>query len=166
MPLSFEIHENNGITFVGLTGAVDEHASFPSSENFTEIISLDLTGVKVINSVGIRSWLRWFGEMPDKEFRFVNCPKAVVMQMNMVDGFLPKNSTVESFHVPYYCESCDQELDVLFNTGKEVRVEDGEIVIKYDSSHVCEDGSQAELDVNKDKYFRFLLTSEGQQAAA
>ena len=166
--MSFEIRQESkdGKVHFGFNGYIDEEAQFPSVEGVSGSVVIDLEGVKAINSVGIRSWLQWFQSFSGTEFTFLNCPKSVVMQMYMVEGFLPENSFVQSFKVPYYCESCDEEVDALFHFGKEVKLDGGSVKIDFDSSSICSDGSSAELDANESKYFRFLLKMNVKPAAA
>ena len=47
---------------------------------------------------------------------FQNCPIIVVDQINFIQGFLPKNATVESIKVPVFCEKCDREFIFLKST--------------------------------------------------
>lgn len=166
--MSFEAKQESkdGKVYFSFSGYIDEEAQFPDNSDISRTVVIDLENVKAINSVGIRSWLQWFQSFEGAEFTFLNCPKSVVMQMNMVEGFLPSNSFVHSFKVPYYCESCDEEVDALFHFGKEVRVDGGSIHIDFNSSSLCSDGGSAELDASESKYFRFLLKMDGKSAAA
>ena len=144
-------------------GTIDEDVQFPVVDtNGRTAIVLDLQAVKAINSVGIREWLNWIRPLADKlPIELVNCPKALVFQFNMVEGFLPKNAHVASFYVPFFCEKCDREDNVLFVVGQEVSVVSGNVVIKYDSkkANLCKKGDEdceVEMDVTESKYFQFL----------
>jgi hypothetical protein len=146
-------------------GTIDEDVVFPpvDASKFKTIV-LDLKNVKSINSVGIREWLNWIRPLAEKsDFVLENCPKAVVFQFNMVEGFLPPRSTVSSFYVPFYCEKCDKEDSVLFNVGKEIKAAGGKVEIAFDvkTAAICEDKANAancemEMDVTEAKYFQFL----------
>ena len=157
--MSFDItkSQKDGATLFVFSGQIDEEAKFPVVQDVSGQVVMDLNGVKAINSVGIRTWLQWFSSFGDCNFVFENCPKSVVMQMNMVEGFLPPSSTVKSFYVPYYCESCDEEIDQLFTVGKKIKVANGDVKIEFDPTKLCSDGGTAELDANETKYFKFLL---------
>ena len=120
--MSFEVQQNNkdGLACFQFVGHIDEEAQFPEVPTMPNEAIIDLQTVSSINSVGIRAWIMWFGQFSNTKFYFDNCPKALVMQMNMVEGFLPANSEVRSMEVPFYCEDCDEEKDVMFHLGKEI----------------------------------------------
>ena len=144
-------------------GTIDEDVVFPPVDagRFKKIV-LDLKSIKAINSVGIREWLNWIRPLAEKaDFVLENCPKAMVFQFNMVEGFLPPKSTVASFFVPFYCEKCDKEDSILFNVGKEVKANAGQLTFAFDKTTICQDKANAascemEMDVTEAKYFQFL----------
>lgn len=142
-------------------GAIDEDATFPAvePEKYAKLV-LDLNGISAINSVGIREWMEWIKPIAAKlSIRLKNCPKAMVFQFNMVEGFLPQGSVVESFYVPFYCEKCDKEENALFVVGKDVVVEGGSAKVKFDpkSQLKCTNADcELEMDVTEAKYFQFL----------
>jgi hypothetical protein len=133
---------------------VDEDANFaaPDVGNFT-IVVLDLAGVTAINSVGIREWIKWIKAFPEAvKLKVRHVPKIIVDQINMVAGFLPPGTVIESFYVPYYSDNSGSEKMVLFQNGKEfdaggVRPPEE---VKDDSGEVME------MDVIEAKYFKFL----------
>lgn len=135
-------------------GNVDEDASFqPPDLGSNTTVVLDLEGVTAINSVGIREWIKWVKTMPSSVALSVRrCPKIIVDQINMVAGFLPSGTTIESFYVPYYADTSGTEKMVLFENGKEFK--GGEVFapgeVKDDS------GETMEMDVIEAKYFKFL----------
>ena len=142
------------------TGTIDEDVEFPAVEGAPGNIRIDLQGVKSINSVGIREWLNWIKPLSEKsKIVLENCPKPLVFQLNMVEGFLPKNGTITSFYVPYFCEKCDTEKDVLFKVGEHVTIGGGNYEVKFDvkTAKLCDcDPSEMELDATESKYFQFL----------
>lgn len=151
--------ENGANLTLAFTGTIDEDVEFPAIEaGKYQTITLDLKGVKAINSVGIREWLNWIRPLAEKsKFVLENCPKAMVFQFNMVEGFLPPQSTVASFFVPFYSESADQEENVLFRVGQEVTASGGAIKINYDAKAANLGGvDDMEMDVTEGKYFQFL----------
>jgi hypothetical protein len=165
--MSFEMlrDEKEGKVLLKFVGGIDEDAVFPSFNDFSSEVFIDLNGVSAINSVGIRSWIRWFAEYSSNQFHFINCPKALVMQINMVEGFLPDGASVLSMQVPFYCEDCDEEKDVMLTVGKEIVVSGDQVNLNLDLRQVCGEGCQPELDVNEAKYFRFLVHKTQQNAA-
>jgi hypothetical protein len=77
----------------------------------------------------------------------------------MVDGFLPIGAQVESFYVPYFCDTCDAEHNVLFTVGEEIQVSGAQVKVAYspNSNDLCgKSGCEIELDVMESKYFQFL----------
>jgi hypothetical protein len=142
-------------------GVIDEESKFPAVDgNKHKRVMVDLKGIRSINSVGIREWLNWIRPLSEtSQVVFLKTPKALVFQMNMVEGFLPKNGTVKSFYVPFYCEACDKEENVLFTVGQEVQVAGGNYTITYDvkKANLCGKADcEMEMDASEAKYFQFL----------
>ena len=114
-------------------------------------IAFYLAGVTEINSIGIREWIKWLNTAQGASFEFYECPKVIMNQINMVFGFLPKNSIVKSFYVPYYSEDSKTEKNILYTLGKE-----------YTDSSINfpevkdEAGNLMDLDVIEANYFKFL----------
>lgn len=151
------------LTFEGL---IDEDVTFPAVEAGKHTkVTIDLAAVKSINSVGIREWLNWIKPIAaTSRIELLRCPKALVFQFNMVEGFLPANSTVSSFFVPFFCEKCDKEENALFTVGKEVSVAGGAVKMSFDKAGLglCKDAAcEMEMDVTEAKYFQFLKRVAG-----
>ena len=139
---------------IQIVGNVDEDANFqPVDLGAFMAVVLNLEGVAAINSVGIREWIKWVKAMPSSvQLSVRKCPKIIVDQINMVAGFLPAGTLIESFFVPYYADATGSEKMVLFENGKEFK--DGVLTppaeVKDDS------GELMEMDVIEAKYFKFL----------
>lgn len=149
------------VLHLAFEGTIDEDAQFPSVDvSKIKKVVIDLQAVKTINSVGIREWLDWIRPVAEKtEITLARCPKALVFQFNMVEGFLPQKAQVTSFQVPFYCEKCDREESVMFNVGKEVTVASGNLKLSYDiksAVNCAENECGMEMDVTEGKYFQFL----------
>lgn len=146
--------KNNDQLYIQLEGNLDEEVNFPTEllSGFKTIV-FDFGSVTGINSCGIREWIRWITPYRDSStMHFRNCPKIIVDQINMVDGFLPTNAFVESFYVPYYSDETDEEKHILFSYG----VEYNETGIHYPNSILDSKNQPMEIDVIESKYFRFL----------
>lgn len=121
---------------------------------------LDLGAVNYINSVGIKNWIQWTWRFPeDVTLVLRRCPPSVVNQINMVAGFLPKNSEIESLFVPYYCDECSKEANVLFNNGEHFFVarEGQKKKVVYPENQGCDkEDCGMEPDILESKYFKFL----------
>lgn len=136
-----------------LTGVIDEDVDFTHHglQNAQQI-EVDLSNVKSINSCGIREWIKWLSSAKEAKISFKQCPKVIVDQMNMVDGFLPTNGFVESFFVPYYSDATGEEKNVLFRNGIEFNQQGSVQAPTIQDSK----GTEMEMDVIESKYFKFI----------
>ncbi len=144
--------ENGGKLEIKIIGIIDEDTDFqtcPIAE--AKEIHLKLKDIKSINSCGIREWIKWLAQNPMAKTFWYECPKVIVDQINLVDGFLPPNSLVESFFVPYFNEESEEEKQMLFTRGKEFSDSNLQSPEVKDSS-----GNLMEMDVIEAKYFKFL----------
>jgi hypothetical protein len=138
---------------VSLAGTIDEDADFnPHSLAGAPAISLDLANVKSINSCGIREWIKWIGTAGPVAVQYFDCPKIIVDQINMVQGFLPATGKVMSFFVPFYNDDSGEEKSVLFTLGKEY----SETGLQAQPEVKDTKGQPMEMDVVEAKYFKFL----------
>ena len=137
-----------------IAGAIDEDAAFtPPDLGSTAAVIWDLEKVTAINSVGIREWIKWVKGYPASlKMSVRRCPKIIVDQINMVAGFLPTGTTVQSFFVPYYADGSGNEKMVLFENGKEY----GSGKLNPPVEVKDETGEVMEMDVIEAKYFKFL----------
>ena len=148
-----QVDKSGGQYKVLIGGVIDEDADFSTgSLTGAQSVEVRMGEIKSINSCGIREWVKWMGTAGDAPITYVESPKVIVDQINMVQGFLPKAGKVLSFYVPYYSEESSAEKNVLFTNGKEFTDQGlGSLpVIKDD------DGHEMEMDVVEAKYFKFL----------
>ena len=160
MRFTADVGSFNGKTVVTLAGAIDEYAKFPPVTGDQDVI-IDFNQVKYIDPTGIKLWLAWIKPISDSRIiEFINCPKAIILQINMVRDFLPKNAVVNSFYLPLYCESCDREQQILLAVDFDVVIgEDESVTIERDLSQLMECSNNVcdvKTDVIEKKYFRFL----------
>lgn len=154
MANNVKFKKNDDQLLVQLTGDINEETNF-SAHNLAgnNSIIFDFSQVSGINSCGIREWIRWITPHSNStKMYFRNCPKVVVDQINMVDGFLPHNAIVESFYVPYYSDETGEEKHVLFTLG----VEFSDAGLQYPNTVCDSQNNPMEMDVIESKYFRFL----------
>lgn len=138
---------------VALAGVIDEDADFnPHSLSGAPAVELQLGGIKSINSCGIREWIKWMGTAGAAPVQYHQCPKIIVDQINMVQGFLPATGKVMSFYVPYYSDDAGSEKSVLFTHGKEY----GDQGLQAAPEVKDDEGNPMEMDVVEAKYFKFL----------
>lgn len=148
-----KIDKNADAAKITITGIIDEDVDFNEfSLNGINQMEFDLNSVKSINSCGIREWIKWLGTNSKAKMTYINCPKIIVDQINMVDGFLPQNGKVLSFYVPYYNDDSGTEKNVLFRHGTEFT----ESAVTPPEKVVDETGNAMEMDVIESKYFKFL----------
>lgn len=140
-------------TVFELSGNIDEDANFGIPDVTASAVVLDLEKVTAINSVGIREWIKWVKSFPaSAKLAVRRCPKIIVDQINMVAGFLPQDTVVQSFFVPYYADSSGNEKMVLFENGKEFGPEG----LNPPETVTDDSGEPMEMDVIEAKYFKFL----------
>lgn len=154
MAFAIDKKDEGGKLVLEVKGNVDEDATFtPPEIGGATQVSLDLEGVTAINSVGIREWIKWIKTIPPSvKIGVRRCPKIIVDQINMVAGFLPAGTVVESFFVPYFADASGEEKQVLFENGKEYK--GGDV---FPPAEVKDDsGEVMEMDVIEAKYFKFL----------
>lgn len=156
--------DENLKTRLSFEGSIDENSDYSSIDaQFTDEVVFDFELVKHINSTGIKHWVNWItgvhNKNPQLKFTFVNCPKSIVDQINMVDGFLPPNSTIKSFKVPYFCETCEADKTYTFVMDREYKKEpNGNFSLDIPDKTCGKDDCEMEPDVVEQKYFRFLRT--------
>jgi hypothetical protein len=146
-----------------LAGKIDESAELRKIDlALYRHIHIDLNGVSMINSAGIREWIRWISTLPSQGLlALTHCPKSFVDQINSFTGFLPPKTKIESVYVQYFCDKCDGVGLQLFTEAHDfevIRQSKGKALpVK---KVICSDCSQdMEFDDNPEKYFKFLLGS-------
>lgn len=161
MSFEFKISENvtDGI-LIEFFGDIDESADFskikiPEGNRLT----LSLKGIRILNSVGLRSWVLWIKKLQQEVVVLLKCPAVAVHQMNILNGFIPLRSIVQSFEVTYHCESCGKEESVWLERGKDFyeRTADAAEWVNVEKTKKCiHCGEECELDIIPGKYFHFL----------
>lgn len=149
----FDVKQNGEHALIQLGGIIDEDMDFSLIKlDGAKSIEIDLDKIKSINSCGIREWIKWISELKNAQIYLKNCPKIIIDQINMVQGFLPPNGKVMSFYVPFFNDDYGTEKDVLFEYGKHYTEESVNI-----PDDVRDDqGNLMEIDVVESKFFKFL----------
>lgn len=131
-------------------GIIDEDALFDKIKSLNlKSYVFDFEKVKLINSCGIREWIKYLDELGPSTVVYRNCPQIIIEQINMVHGFIKKGSRVETFFAPYFCEECDDE--------KKVLLKDTEIINGVAPEKNCAKcSSKLEFDAIPKQYFAFL----------
>jgi anti-anti-sigma regulatory factor len=115
-------------------------------------LDINCKGVSRINSVGVKSWIRFFQNCQAKgtKLRFLECSTPLVEQINLISNFLC-NGTLESVYVPFSCSKCHSELVGLFRTEDLKKMN---LIIPSLKCNKC--GGKAEFDDIPEEYFAFL----------
>jgi ABC-type transporter Mla MlaB component len=101
-------------THLSLSGDLTEHFDLtPLLPELTGAIEVDLSGVRRINSAGVRQWIRFVSALAEgREVALLRCPASFIWQASMIGNFLGR-ATVRSFYVPYICPRCEGTRSVL-----------------------------------------------------
>ena len=146
--------ENKATAQVLFSGILDETAVLEKLDlkKFTAV-EIDLKNILRVTSSGLRLWRTWVSTLDQsKKYSIQSCCKTFVNQANLVAGLIPKWMDVKSVELPYFCEKCCDLFCVVIPLGTGSSVP-GDL----DEAMPCPKcGARAELDVDPDKYFRFL----------
>jgi hypothetical protein len=102
----------SGARLIKLTGVIDEDNELGDivEKVGTGAALVNLAGVERINEGGLRQWASWLAAFEAKGIRpiFIACSPAIVDQLNRNHDF-SGNGIVKSFHVPYFCSTCETD---------------------------------------------------------
>lgn len=152
--------------------------AFVGDSNFTlsgfldvRSLTIDLLDATRMNSTGVREWHLWMTGFREKNPRALivlkHCPRFFIETMNMIYDFVPGPFVIESFAVPFFCESCDVSIEVLAERGKHYHETQGpvdEADVGVVSCDTC--GAEAEVDWAGDGYFKCISKSKQSLAKA
>ncbi len=136
---------------VELIGAIDEDADFQELIGLEQkTINFDFDKVTMINSCGIREWIKFLEKIPEKTHIIYNsCPQIIIEQINMVHGFFRKGASINSFYAPYYCEKCEKE--------NKVHLKSEQVKNRKAPKMECPKcGEDMDFDAIEAQYFSFL----------
>jgi len=99
---------------IALEGAIDDQAKLTDlveRANKQRQLVLDLGGVRFINSIGVREWIRFLAAVQKASVALTlhRVPACIVHQLNLVPA--TRGAAIQSFMVPYLCGECDFETD-------------------------------------------------------
>ena len=143
-------------TLMVLEGWLDERAELPELDDPVKgDLVLDLQGITLVNSLGVRNWIQWLKVLRvESDVKLINCSPAVVKQVNILQGFLSDRTKIESIYVPYFCEDCGREDNLLINIPK---LGEPVTVAAAPPEFKCSQcGMNMELDMIESQYFTFL----------
>jgi len=145
---------------ITLDGILDENCQLPE---FSEVIqgkmTIHLGRLNMINSLGCRKWAIWLRDKVKAKggITLSECSPAIVNQLSILEGFVPKSAKVASFFVPYFCEKCSHEERVLFRFGVDYSTHQPPNPSDHLECPKCH--AQMELEVVQEKYLRYFLVA-------
>jgi hypothetical protein len=148
---NLKIQRLNSKINIDVFGDLDEDTNFSQIDlSFAQEIIFNFRGVKKVQSCGVREWIKMVQTISGNAIiTFVNCPKIIVDTINMVDGFLPDQAKVESLFIPFYSDITEEEKCLLYHT-KAIATS------LYQTEVLDSEGNLMELNINEQKYFKFL----------
>lgn len=148
--LSIQINIQNDTAMITLDGIINEDSSFEKIKNLNiKKYIFNFDQITLINSCGIRDWIKYINDLNDAEIIYENCPQVIIEQINMVHGFITPRTHITSFYAPYFCDSCDNEVKILL---KKDEVQNSKAPEK--KCPKCTDS--LEFDALEKQYFHFL----------
>lgn len=123
-PLRYRLEQRNGVSWIALTGCVNEASDFTPLTRVPGPVVIDLGDIERINSIGVRNWMYFVRacEAAGLVLTFERCPAIVVNQMSMITNFMGTRPRVKSLLVPYFCSSCNHEHDELLGVASEATI--------------------------------------------
>jgi hypothetical protein len=114
----------------------------------------DFAKLKSINSCGVREWIKFLNLLNEKfklQISYLNCSQVFIQQVNMVEGFLASNITVQNFYSPYFCNDCDHEEEILLSSADCIDNDKKAPILKCPKCN-----GKFELDAIESAYLAFL----------
>jgi hypothetical protein len=137
---------------ITVSGPIDETARFPDVKSEGQI-TVDLTKVTAINSVGIRAWCLWIQRVrAPAQLVLVGTPVVMAKNFSSIQGFLNDRCRVFSFVVPYYSEALGERQQIMATWGKHFDSSGLLVLPKIMDSQ----GSPMTIDAVEAQYFAFL----------
>ena len=151
--LTLNIEGTEDTLFVTVMGSINEDLQIEKLTHLTSPkIIFDLEQVKMINSCGIREWIRFIEFLGSTvNLEYINVPQIVIQQMNMISGLLTKNAKVTSIFAPYFIEDLDEEKQILLNSADIVDFKAPVINTNIDGTDY-----NLDFDAIEEQYFKFL----------
>ncbi len=113
-------------------------------------LALDLSGIKRINSVGVREWIQFVDGLKKagRSFTLERCSVPIVGQLNMISNFAG-GAKVRSFFAPFYCSNCNSEQPKLIDATNDPASQ----LSSPDKCSAC--GGELEFDDLPDAFLAF-----------
>lgn len=137
---------------VRFSGSIEENVNFDQlvGPAPAELV-VNCKGITRINSVGVKSWIKYFQSVKNTRFVFQECSTAIVEQMNLISNFTC-GGTVESIFVPFSCGNCKSELVGLFRVDALKKIN-----FQIPDLKCSKCGNMAKFDDIPEEYFNFAM---------
>ncbi len=148
------------VKIIGEISALTEFPKLGPFINQTKVLLL-LDEAGYVNSSGIQGWVRWLQEIqklaPDTKFMIQMLPANFAKLSNNIRDFFPKQSKIESFVAPYFCEKCNVSFNVIFKKGSNWQNQwtGAELVQKISTAACTDCGTTAKIDTPAEAYLNF-----------
>ena len=109
--LTVNKHQTERGLTVELQGALEENVNLDQLVgHFTGELRVKCRAITRINSVGVKTWMRYFQGLraQGKPFVFEEVPQPLIEQLNMISNFACGGEVI-SLHLPYSCLKCQKE---------------------------------------------------------
>lgn len=165
MPVVLKSNEFEEDQVVELSGHLDETDKFPDLKTrLSQRVIFECEKLVHVSSAAAQTWVRWMRSKPSDQqyvFRFV---KPRIMHLfNVFTGFLPQQTTMESFYLPYECEKCAHEEHWLAVRGRDYieSLGDKPARMQFAKEINCSKcKGRMTLGFWEDKYLQFLNSSQ------
>lgn len=101
-----------GVRQIHFIGTITEEVDFTPilAIGSEDLLQLDLSGIELINSLGVREWIHFVRKLADAGTRYelVRCSPEIVKQVKNIANFRG-TGRVQSVMLPYFCPSCRKE---------------------------------------------------------
>ena len=101
-------------SLIQISGVIDEHSDFSTLLSESAPLSIDFSGVERVNSVGLRTWMRFMTQWGDKELIYLKCPVVIVDQLATIPalmGIKKRAALVQSADLAFECDKCGHQED-------------------------------------------------------
>lgn len=143
----------SGGLLVELSGTIEENVNFEQLiGTFEGELTVKCRGITRINSVGVKTWMRFFQNLKShgKVFRFIECSHPIIEQLNMISNFAC-GGDVTSILLPFSCLKCQSEFVVNCKT-EELKAANLQVPAVKCEKPEC----GAQFDDDADEYLYFL----------
>jgi CheY-like chemotaxis protein len=154
----WEVVDRGGTLQVGLRGDITERTDFTSLRQQLgggRDITFDMSGVRYMNSTGIRKWVEFLESVETATtYNFVRCSTGFILQLALVDRARGRGKVL-SFMAPYRCDVCDKETEHLIKTG-DLTIPVGKNIPEPPRFDCSQCGEQLALDEMPERFFAFM----------